>query len=206
MQRFFSDSIVDNKIVLEQEESRHLAKVLRLKEGAKVEVIDGKGQLYQCTVSDAQSKKVILQVDSSSIKEEHHCISMAVAPTKNLNRWERFLEKATEIGIDRISPLLCSNSERKNLKLERQQKILLSATKQSLKLNIPQLDEMQHFGKFIKTEFEGDKFIAHCAEDEEKVALQKACRKNINSLVLIGPEGDFSAEEIKLAKKHGFTA
>lgn len=206
MPRFFSNTIVENKITLDKEESRHLSKVLRLKEGDKVEVIDGKSHLYQCRVSDAKSKNVLLQIENTISVKEHYYLSMGVAPTKNLNRWEWFMEKATEIGIDRITPLLCSNSERKLLRMERQEKILLSAAKQSLKLNIPQLEEMQDFKKFIQKEFNGDKFIAHCADDEEKSALQKLCKKQTDTLVLIGAEGDFSPEEIKLAKKHGFKA
>src|SRR5690606_23684246 len=125
-----------------------------------------------CQVVDAHDKKAELQIEKKEQKEEKYYITIAAAPTKNLSRWEFFMEKATEIGIDRIVPLLSKNSERKVLKLERQHKILLSAVKQSLKLNIPQLNEIQNFKSFINQDFEGDKFIAHCEEDANKKSLQ----------------------------------
>lgn len=204
--RFFSENIDGNTIILEQEESRHLVKVLRLNEGDKVEVFDGKGNLFTCTITDAHPKKAELQVVSSNHKEEKFFLTLAVAPTKNLSRWEWLMEKATEIGVDKIIPFASSNSERKILKLERQQKILISAAKQSLKQTVPELNPLISINELIKMDFNGDKFIAHCMDTFEKVHLQEICKSKTESLILIGPEGDFTEKEAETALKHGFKA
>lgn len=206
MMRFFSENICGNHIELDQEESRHLTKVLRLKEGQKAEVFDGKGNLYLCTVSVPNPKKASLEIESSSFKQEKFYVNLAVAPPKNLARWEWLMEKATEFGVDRIIPFVSSNSERKVLKLERQRKILISAAKQSLKQSIPDLMPLGSFDDLLKMDFE-DKFIAHCYEnDSSKTHLKDACKAKRESLILIGPEGDFSEKEVELAIRSGFRA
>ena len=131
-------------------------------------------------------------------------LHIAMAPTKNMDRNEWFAEKATEIGIDQLSFLNCRYSERKVIKIERIEKIIVSAVKQSLKARVPLLDEMVDFKSFIKKDFKGQKFIAHCYDDSEKSVLNDIMKKGENVLILIGPEGDFSEEEVRLAKEHGF--
>lgn len=205
MTRFFSENIHENTIELDAEESRHLAKVLRYKEGDKVEVFDGKGNLFLCSIIQLNPKKALLSIEQKTYKEEKFYLTLAVAPTKNLSRWEWLMEKATELGVDRIIPFVGNNSERKVLKLERQQKILISAAKQSLKQHVPQLSELTNLKDLLTLPFEGDKFIAHCYENDlEKMHLQKACSPKRESLILIGPEGDFSESEVENALKSGF--
>ena len=204
MHRFYSNNLSDTEAVLDPDESRHLAKVLRLKEGDEVEVFDGSGNLFIARVNEASPKAVKL-TDLKLVQKEdkRFGIHLAVAPTKNLSRWETFLEKATEIGIDRISPILCDNSERKNLKIERQLRIIKSAAKQSRKLLFPDLDEMVPFSAFIEQNKSAAKFIAHCYEDADKLPLIKAAQNVQDAIILIGPEGDFSEQEVKQAIAKG---
>lgn len=204
MHLFYSTQIQDQQIELDAEESRHLAKVLRLNDGEQVHVIDGKGTRFTCTIISAHPKKSLLQIDSENLSPEHFGITIAAAPTKNLNRWEWFLEKATEIGIDAIQPILSFHSERKVLKLERQERILISAMKQSYKATLPNLNELTKFDKIIKQNFEGQKFIAHCYESIPSKALKSVYEPNKNTLILIGPEGDFSEQEVHQALEAGF--
>lgn len=204
MHRFYSNNLSDTEAVLDPDESRHLAKVLRLKEGVEIEVFDGSGKLFIARVKEASPKAVKL-TDLKLVKKEdkRFGIHLAVAPTKNLSRWETFLEKATEIGIDRISPILCDNSERKNLKIERQLRIIKSAAKQSQKLRFPVLDEMITLTELLDQTKNYGGFIAHCYDDAEKISLHKAAQNAQEVLVLIGPEGDFSAQEIEKARAAG---
>ena len=130
-------------------------------------------------------------------------VHIAIAPTKNIERIEWFLEKATEIGINRVTPLLCRFSERKEIKAERLEKVMISAMKQSLKAYLPQLDELTRFNEFIQQPFDGQKYIAHC-DNQHRDLLRNKVIPGQNYLILIGPEGDFSTEEIELALKHGF--
>lgn len=204
MHRFYSENIEADKVLLDAEESRHLSKVLRLTNGDEVELIDGKGALYQCLILEAHSKEAVLKIESKvSINEPNYQVEIAAAPTKNMNRWEWFLEKATEIGIDAIHPIFCSNSERKVLKADRQFRILKSAIKQSQKVKLPQLSEAQQFNTFINQPFDGEKYIAHCHE-LPKMKLSKIHTSGKKALILIGPEGDFSEEEVKSATAAGF--
>ncbi|MEX2380049.1 MAG: 16S rRNA (uracil(1498)-N(3))-methyltransferase [Vicingaceae bacterium] len=204
MHRFYSEEIQGETAFLDSEESRHLSKVLRLTDGDRVELIDGSGNLYRCLILEAHSKKVRLKIESrTEVAEQHFGVEIAAAPTKNMNRWEWFLEKATEIGIDAIHPIFCENSERKVLKTDRQLRILKSAIKQSHKVRLPKLNEDQSFKEFIKQAFEGEKYIAHCHE-LPKMKLTKIHSKGKKALILIGPEGDFSESEIKLATAEGF--
>jgi len=210
MRRFFANSeqIGDGEIRLTEEESKHLHRVLRLQAGEKVEIFDGKGKLYQTEIKTISKKNCILTILSEDDgRMEAPKLSLAVAPTKNLNRWEWFLEKAAEIGVLKISPIICEQSERKVLKTERQERILREAIKQSRRLLVPQLDELKSFEVFIDStaDFKGEKFIAHCEKGDKKLlkSLHHAGRK---VLILIGPEGDFSPNEIKIAEKAGFQA
>lgn len=205
MRRFFSTAIHSDHIALDAEESRHLSKVLRMQVGDRLEVVDGKGGLYQCKIIEIGKKACRLEILESQRSKPESELWMAVAPTKNINRWEWFLEKATEIGIGRISPILCEHSERKALKMDRQERILKEAMKQSQRMYLPQLDELRSFDELIEEgrSSEVEKYIAHC-EEEAKEMLLSLHQKGNKALILIGPEGDFSPKEIQLAAEDGF--
>ena len=207
MQLFYVPNISGDKVVLNDVESKHAVRVLRLNEGTAVELVDGAGGFYTAEITDANPKKCKLAITEiqKDFGKKNFRLHMAVAPTKNIDRFEWFLEKATEIGIDEITPLLCEHSERKVIKPERLEKILISAMKQSLKAYLPKLNELTTFKNFISETTEMQKFIAHCY-DGEKSHLKNAITTHSNALVLIGPEGDFSPEEVGLAFAGGFTA
>lgn len=199
---------------LTEEEAAHAVRVLRIKEGDPMWLTDGRGTFYEGTASPAGSGKhpecyVTIERESQWERPWPTAIHIAVAPTKNIDRIEWFAEKATEIGLDGIHFLDCANSERRVIKTERIEKIVVSAMKQSHKALKPEVGEMQRFRDFIKQPFEGDKFIAHCYEQSdidgsEKAFLFDAVKRDVPTLVLIGPEGDFSVEEVRAAHEAGF--
>lgn len=202
---FFAPDILTTK-ELPHEEAVHCIKVLRKKEGDEILITDGAGFFYDSRIAHAHSKHCIIDIVKTI---ETPCnwnfnLHIAFAPTKNIDRTEWFVEKATEIGINRVTPILCQHSERKDLKPQRLEKILISAIKQSQKAILPQLDELTNFKSFINTPFNGSKFIAHCYEDKDKKLLKDVYKKDTNALILIGPEGDFSEEEVKMAIEAGF--
>lgn len=204
MQLFYCSELEGNTHILNEKESKHIIRVLRLKKGDIIHLTDGKGSLFKSQIVDTQSKQCslnILEVQTEHGKKNFK-IHIAIAPTKNINRFDWFLEKATEIGIDEITPLICEHSERKEIKNKRSEKILISAIKQSHKAYLPLLNKAFKFKDFIKTDFKGLKFIAYC-ENKSK-HLKEAYKPKSDALILIGPEGDFSFEEIQLAKKNGF--
>jgi len=203
MQLFFIEN-PESEIVLSKQESKHATKVLRKKEGDILNFTDGKGGFYRAEITVADTKNCRLQIISSEQKPKQHNyhLHIAIAPTKNMDRYEWFLEKATEIGIDEITPIICDHSERKFLKTERCNRILLSAMKQCLKFHLPKLNEAMPLKEFLKQDFEGNKYIAHC-EDGEKTELRKEEKAN-KTTVLIGPEGDFSPAEIEIALQNQF--
>jgi 16S rRNA (uracil1498-N3)-methyltransferase len=205
MQLFYVPHITKNEIVLDETESKHAIRVLRLNAGDKVQVVDGTGGFYTAEITDPHPKKCRL-VLIESIREygkRDFRLHIAIAPTKNNDRFEWFLEKATEIGIDEITPLLCERSERKTIKQERLEKVLISAMKQSVKAYLPKLNPMTPFGEFLEESNASQKFIAHCNEGE-KPHLKNEIRAGGSVLVLTGPEGDFSPEEVEKAQKSGF--
>jgi 16S rRNA (uracil1498-N3)-methyltransferase len=205
MYLFYLPIIDGNTIKLNEEESRHCIRILRLKNGDTIHLTDGKGNLFESSIIDADPKRCTVGV--ISIQKEYEkrevLLHLAIAPTKNTARFEWFLEKATEIGIDRITPLICQHSERVRIKLPRLEKVLISAMKQSLKAYLPSLKEPAKFERFIQLPFDGQKFIASC-EPDITLPLKSIYPKDSNVLILIGPEGDFSQEEIINAKKTGF--
>lgn len=190
---------------LSEEESKHCIRVLRLQTGDAVQLVDGHGGFYTAHITDAHPKRTQLKITQSRQQygQRNHYLHIAVAPTKNIERLEWFLEKATEIGIDEVSLLLCQRSERKEAKVDRLNKIITSAIKQSLKAYHPQLNDIQPFSKLVQAPFDGQKFIAHCLP-EEKVSLTSQLERHGRSLILIGPEGDFSEKEIEEALQNGF--
>lgn len=188
-----------------EEEAAHCLRVLRLGVGDEVMLTDGKGCFYKAVISAATGKRCQVKV-TETIEQEplwNGHLHLAMAPTKNMDRIEWLAEKATEIGFDELSFLNCRYSERKVIKTERVEKILVSAVKQSLKARKPVVNEMMDFVRFVKQDFAGQKFIAHCNEGE-KPLLKEILVPGEDALVLIGPEGDFSPEEVKLAESLGF--
>lgn len=205
MNVFYIVEIAGDIAFLGEVESGHAIRVLRLKKGDEVIVADGKGGWYAGIVENTHFKKCSIRIISAqyNFEKRNYKLTMAVAPTKNSERIEWFLEKATEIGIDNFVPLRCSFSERKNINIVRLEKIALSAMKQSLKAWLPEISEMVSFEDFIVQPFEGKKLIAHCYPGQ-KPHLKNVIDPGENVLVLIGPEGDFSIEEVKLAVDNGF--
>lgn len=206
MQIFYAPDI-ESTLVLPEEESGHCVRVMRLAEGDEIMITDGKGNFYRTSITNAHPKHCQVEITSSWQPEKpwDAYIHIAVAPTKNMDRMEWFAEKATEIGIDEITCLNCRFSERKEVKTARLEKILVSAMKQSQKALLPQLNGMTDFKQFVRQPFNGRKFIAHC-EEGEKPLIKSIYRPGENVLILIGPEGDFSPEEIKSAEENGFEA
>lgn len=205
MQLFYSPDISDNLYTLSEEESKHCIRVLRLKTGDTVHLTDGKGNLFETRILNDHPKKCELAVIDikKEVGKRDFNIHLAVAPTKNINRFEWFLEKATEIGIDEITPIICEHSERKEIKIERLNKVITAAMKQSLKAYHPVLKGAIKFKDFIKHDFQAKKFIAYCDENHMD-HLKDFYKKEENALILIGPEGDFSPLEVELAMEAGF--
>lgn len=196
---------IQTKAELPEEEAQHCTRVLRLTNGDEITLTDGKGNFYRAEISAATNKRCLVTIKETIYQEPlWPChLHIAMAPTKNMDRNEWFTEKATEIGFDELTFLNCRFSERKVIKTERIEKILVSAIKQSLKARLPQLNDMTDFDTFITQDFKGQKFIAHCYEGE-KPLLKDVLKNGEDALVLIGPEGDFSEEEVKKAIERGF--
>lgn len=205
MALFFAPQIAEAPF-LNEEESLHCVKVLRLSQGGTIQVIDGIGTLYDARIVVPSPKRVEVEILAAHPNFGSHPyeLHMAVAPTKNIDRFEWFVEKAVEIGVDSITPLLCRYSERKVIKLERLEKIAISAAKQSLKGKVPVIHSLTSIDQFLSEAPEGQRFIAHCHEDGERLLLSKQIQPGSVCSVLIGPEGDFSEEEVAKAMKTGF--
>lgn len=208
MHRFYAPDIVVNG-TLPEEESRHAVRVLRMAVGDKLDVVDGHGTLYHCRLAMAHPKHALVTIDDTERVEPHwpRHITLAVAPTKNLDRMEWLVEKAVEVGVDRIVPLLTEHSERRVLKTERLRKIMVAAMKQSLKATLPRLDELTPLDKLLAEPLDGDRFVAYCDEAlprEQRLTLDKALTAATAATLLIGPEGDFSPAEVARLLDAGF--
>lgn len=208
MHVFYTPDISGSDYILNEEESRHCMKVLRLATGQLVHLIDGKGGLYEAEIVAQTKRNVILRVlnHTKDYQKRNYSLHIAVAPTKNIDRLEWFLEKATEIGIDEITPLICERSERKIVKDERLNKVITAAVKQSLQAFHPRLNAAATFRELIEAHsaLDGFKMIAHCLPGEEKQFIQQVAAPGGNYLILIGPEGDFSPQEIEMAIAAGY--
>ncbi len=206
MQLFYRPDITGDTIALDPDESRHAVRVLRLGAGGTVHVTDGRGGLYTASLADPDPKGCVLRVTSveRGFGRRPYGVTLCIAPPKNPERFEWLLEKATEVGVDRIVPLLCARSERRVLKTERERKVIVAAMKQSLKAYLPQLDELTPFCEAVAAPFEGVKLIAHCDPAGRRVAMREAVGCGENVMILIGPEGDFSPEEVNFATANGF--
>lgn len=207
MHLFYEPEFLTNGNILSPDESKHCVRVLRHQQGDTISVMNGKGAVCTAEITEANPKKCVLCIrETNNTEPRPFWIHMAVAPTKNIDRFEWFLEKATEIGIDEITPILCEHSERKVIKTERLEKVMVSAAKQSLKAFMPKLNEAISFKDFIASANKSAScYIAHC-EDTPKELLKKAYIPNSNTLILIGPEGDFSGNEIQMAQENGYAA
>jgi 16S rRNA (uracil1498-N3)-methyltransferase len=206
MHLFYTPDLAGNAYILNEEESRHCSKVLRLQEGAVVYLIDGVGGFYTAEITVSHPKHTELRIveTKNEYGKRNHYLHIAIAPTKNIDRFEWFLEKATEIGIDEITPVITERSERKDVKLERLNKVITSAVKQSLKAYHPKLNESVKLSSFLASKDDSQKFVAHCLEGE-KASLKDRISLNDRYTILIGPEGDFSPTEVLLSKQAGFT-
>lgn len=206
MNLFYSNQIIGSIALLDQGESHHCVKVLRMRKGDQIHFIDGNGGYYQGKLIDDHPLRceISIQEIQKNFEKRSYYLHLAIAPTKNHDRFEWFVEKATEIGVDKLTPLLCDHSERKNIRLDRIQKVVLSAVKQSKKAWIPMIEPLIRFEDFIHGNHPStDNYIAHCAESEKKSLLHTGSMRS-SYLVLIGPEGDFSEREIEFAKESGF--
>lgn len=211
MEIFWTEDIAGGICRLGEEESAHCVRVLRHRAGDRINIIDGHGTMYECTLVADSPKGAEARIEQAHQNWGGHPydLTMAVCPTKNIDRYEWFAEKATEFGVDRIVPVIGEHSERKILKPERMNRILLSATKQSLKASIPELSDTTSVREFIESTAEKDalKLIAYCFEDgQERTSIREVLEKNDAKevIVLIGPEGDFSREEADAAVAAGY--
>jgi 16S rRNA (uracil1498-N3)-methyltransferase len=229
MELFFCSQIETGNFLPDEEESHHLSKVTRHSAGDELMVTDGKGKLVRAKIAQVQKKSCVLEI-IEVVKQESApspTIHIAIAPTKNNDRFEWFLEKATEIGVTQITPVICQRSERDKIKHERLQKILIGAMKQSLRLWLPKFHDSIKFPQFVNPDQKigtgrqsssfnpdnpailrdgtGQKFIAHC-QSSNLPSLHSLYTPKSNVLILIGPEGDFTLEEIQLAESSGFSA
>ncbi len=209
MQLFYAPDIVPPHHTLTEEESKHCVRVLRMSSGDRLMITDGQGNMHTAQVTDANPKRCTVEVISTETEygKRPYSVTMAVAPTKNADRYEWFLEKATEVGCDTFIPIECAHSERRVLKHDRSEKVITSAVKQSLKAYHPVLEPVTDIKEIIARPFDGKKLIAHCHDEAgRRIPMRDAIAKGDNVLVLIGPEGDFSREEVELAIANGFTA
>lgn len=209
MHLFYVPELPDETVSLTEEESKHAVRVLRLSAGDRVQLTDGRGTFCEAEVADDHPKRCTLRITARHMEQRprNYHLHLAVAPTKNIDRMEWLVEKATEIGLDEFTLLDCEHSERGTAKTERLEKIAVAAMKQSQQAWLPQIGEMTDLPFFIASQenFAGQKFIAHC-HNTPKQPLKSVYTSGSDVLLLIGPEGDFSHEEVKLAEQHGFVA
>lgn len=206
MQLFYNPSLDNsaNQFSFDKEESKHIVKVLRKKEGDELHITNGRGELFTAKILVADINKCKASIISTQKRHpKMFRLHLAVAPTKSAERYEWFLEKATEIGVHEITPILCDHSERKILKMERLQKVVQSAMKQSLRTYLPKINNPVSYTEFIKQDHNELLFIAHC-EEEEKLDLKRCIAADKDVTILIGPEGDFSEKEINEAYEYNF--
>ncbi len=205
-QLFFTQKIENGFAYLDEEEGRHLVTVLRRKPGDRLHLTDGRGYFYEAELTETGKKHAVARILHTKAADTGYStpLHLAIAPTKQIERMEWLLEKATEMGIQAITLLHCQRSERDTVRLDRLEKVLVSAMKQSLRAHLPALHPMTRFSDFVKTAKADLRFIAWCAE-QPLPHLKTQLQTGKSTLVLIGPEGDFSPEEVQLAETAGFT-
>jgi 16S rRNA (uracil1498-N3)-methyltransferase len=206
MQIFYLPDITDNACTLDEKESGHCIRVLRMKSGTTVRIIDGKGNLYEAVIVNPDPRKCSLAITGviRDFEKRNYRLHMAISPIKNYDRFEWFIEKSVELGIDEITPLICSNTERPGIKRDRINNLMISAMKQSLKATMTIFNETTSFVDFVNKEYIGQRMIAHCDSTRERSKISSVYLKGENAVILIGPEGDFSKEEIIYATSSGY--
>jgi len=206
MHIFYTPDITNKYYKLNEQESKHCVSVLRLKIGDRIHLINGKGTYFTADIIDDSPKACVVGVKQKIdlFEKRDYYLHIAIAPPKNINRFEWFVEKATEIGIDEITPIMCENSERRHIKADRLERIIISATKQSVKAYKPVLNDIISFSRFINTKPRtAQKYIAHCINGKRE-KIKEVCLPGQQSVILIGPEGDFSEKEIHQACSAGY--
>lgn len=206
MQIFYAPDITGNDYILDENESRHCIRVLRMKRGTEVRIIDGKGNLYDAVIVNPDPRRCSLAITGvfKDFETRNYRLHVAISPLKNHDRFEWFIEKSVEIGVDEITPLICSNTEKPGIKKERINNLIISAMKQSLKSTLTIMNEPCTFHDFIKKDYSQGRMIAHCNEEQPRSKIGDVYSKGSDAILLIGPEGDFSSEEINSAIKYGF--
>ncbi len=204
MHLFYTPDIGNTTYQLAEQESKHCIRVLRLKKGDRVHLVDGRGGFYEAYILSEDPKRCLLGISSKQQRESDfpYFLHVAIAPTKNLDRFEWFVEKATELGISMITPIICDRSERRDVKTERLERVIVSAMKQSYKAYLPVIKEPQPFKSWIRERINGFKGIAHCM-DEDKIRLWDIPALKL-ATIAVGPEGDFTPQELELAKAQGY--
>ncbi len=206
MQVFYAPDITGDTYILDDKESKHIIRVLRMKKGTSVRLIDGKGNLYEGAITDPDPKKCAIKIQSvtRNFEKRNYRLHVAISPLKNPERFEWFIEKSVEIGIDEITPLICRNTEKPGIKPERIRNLIISAMKQSLKAGNTILNTPCLFGEFVNNKHQGAKMLAHCDHNAERKGISEVYEKGNDAVILIGPEGDFSEEEINMGVSKGF--
>ncbi len=206
MQIFYAPDITGDLYYLDERESKHSVKVLRMKRGTPVKVIDGKGNLYEGIIADPDPRKCLIKIGSviKDFEKKPYRLHIAISPLKNPERFEWFVEKSVEIGIDEITPVICHTTEKPGIKKERIRSLIISAMKQSLKAQDTILNEVVLFNDFLQSHPKGCLMIAHCNSDILRKGIRDTYNKGDNAVILIGPEGDFSEHEIDIALAKGF--
>jgi 16S rRNA (uracil1498-N3)-methyltransferase len=206
MQIFYSANVSDGKALFSRDESGHCLKVLRMRLGESLNFTDGKGTLYEGVISDDDPSGMTVTVTSAfnHYGRRSYRIHIAISPLKNEDRLEWFIEKAVETGIDEITPLLCNRTEKKKIRKERLEGLILSAMKQSVKCYLPQLNEPVTFNEFINATYNGRRLIASCDPDIVRTGITSSFCRGEEVTILVGPEGDFTSDELTRAIKAGF--
>jgi 16S rRNA (uracil1498-N3)-methyltransferase len=206
MQVFYAPGIDGKKYFLDEKESIHCIRVLRMKKNTPVKLIDGKGNLYEGIISDPNPKACQITIENvvPGYEKRPYLLHIAISPLKNPERFEWFIEKSVEIGIDEITPVICKNSEKKSVKSFRINNIIVSAMKQSLKAGVTRLNEAESFSDFLRSPINGQKLIAHCSGSFERNSISSIYARGPDAVILIGPEGDFTDKEISMAIDSGF--
>ena len=206
MQVFYAPDITGEYFTLDENESKHTVRVLRMGEGSGIKLIDGKGNLYEGVISEPDQRACKIRIINiiKGFEKRDYNLHIAISPLKNPERFEWFIEKSVEIGIDEITPLICRNTEKQGLKPDRLNNIIISAMKQSLKASATKLNAACKLNDFISTPHTGTLMIAHCNDGDERKGICEVYIKRNDVVILVGPEGDFSEEEISKARNHGY--
>jgi 16S rRNA (uracil1498-N3)-methyltransferase len=208
MQIFYAPDISNDFYTLDEKESKHCIRVLRMTKGTGVRLIDGKGNLFEGRIGNPDPKKCTIAITEiiKDFEKRNYRLHLAISPVKNAERFEWFVEKSVEIGVDEITPLICRNTEKPGIKRERVNNLIISAMKQSLKTTLTVLNQPCNFKDFLNNDFNGVRMIAHCNDSFKRDKISEVCSVNENAIILIGPEGDFCVEEISTAIEAGFSS